>query len=161
MQFSEKQLGELFINNYRHSDYLPFKKINKLKLRHETEKITSNETRADYVVYKKNRLLWVVEFKIVAEPSSIRQAYNYFNNFLYNDLCPQMHSIGKISIAAQFFKDDTIFFAEKLGVELIQISPINYNSAKINLITRHIIPFDLEKSKRRKGFKDSYEVLNG
>jgi len=161
MQFSEKQLGDLFVKNYNVGDFVPFKNIHKYNVRQELEKPTLDDTRSDYVVSIKNRMLWVVEFKIVAEPSSIKQAYGYYDCFLSECMDPTIHGIGKISIAAQFFKDDTIFFAQKLGVELIQISPINYGSALINIVTRHYKPWIDSKKCKRKGFRESYTVAYG
>jgi len=160
MQFSEKQLGELFIQNYKLEDYLPLKRFRTSRLRHETEKPTLEDTRADYVVSWPNRLLWVVEFKIVADPGAIKQALEYYDCFQY-DFDPLFFSLGKVSIAAQFFREDTIFFAQRLGVELIQISPINYKSATINLITRDRKITDTELNTRIKGFKQLYGVARG
>lgn len=138
MQFSEKQLGELFedtISSDGWSEYLPIKNIHKLQIDLLREYNVGDGTRADFVVKCDNRLLWVIEYKIVAEPNSIIQAYDYFKKILNANKKTKI-GIGKITVAAQFFKDDTIFFAEKLGVELIQIAPINFKEAKLNVISR-------------------------
>lgn len=166
MQFSEKQLGELFIKNINLDDYIPFKKRRRLKLGMEMEKKTSDDGRADLVFFKNGRFLWVIEFKIVADPSAIKQAAEYYGQFIHDIGIYSNLSIGKISIAAQFIRDDAMFFADSLGVELIQIAPVNYSYAKINLLLRSKPigskdRYDSEALQRSKGFLQIWDVVRG
>ncbi len=166
MQFSEKQLGDLFVKNINLDEYLPSQQRKRLKLGMEMEKKTSYDGRADLVFFKEGRFLWVVEFKIVADPSAIKQAAEYYGQFIHDIGIYNNLSIGKISIAAQFIRDDAMFFAESLGVELIQIAPVNFSYAKINLILGSK-PMgsknrsDTDVLERSKGFLQIWDVVRG
>lgn len=147
MDFTEKQLVELFLKgggahrfhalNQRCHDWSPgdFSKKNHTNILVTTEFALPSGRRCDLVVHNKNkRYMWICEFKIVAETNAIIQLSQYAAEAfrMYN---PSL-SFGALGrcIAAQFFKPETLFFARRMGIQCLQISPINFQSCNINVL---------------------------
>jgi hypothetical protein len=133
MLFSEKHLVDL----YCAEDIYLYNSPMSLKwdLGAVREYALPSGRRCDLYVHTKNdRIFWVIEFKILAEPSAIKQAIEYRDE-IYN-MKPRGRvgiRAGFVSVAAQFFKPETLFFADQLGVECIQLAPLNYEEIHFNI----------------------------
>jgi len=134
MNFTERQLQELYFASCQ-PEYFEGKRTSPGNC--TLEFVLPSGNRVDILSYKKNfRIFDVYECKIVAEPRAILQAWEYREE-IYNRLVPSgsaAFSTGFITIAAQFFKSDTLAFAKLLGIRCVQISPINYEDATITTI---------------------------
>lgn len=137
MNFSEKQLVDLFVehgclNTFRpcHKREFPRSKWYLKRRDILREYQLDSEKRIDiFVTDKSRRVFWVIEAKIVAGPDAIFQALEYLAEVVSSEV-KYRHNYQKVSIIAQFFKEETLTFARALGVECIQIVPINQERAR-------------------------------
>lgn len=149
MQFSEKQLVDLYGDGILCQHGISTKRFYDFEAAKEFQ--LPSGRRCDLLYWAKNfRMFHVIEFKIVAEPSAILQAHEYREE-IYDRLglpSTTMYGYGQrgyragfISVVAQFFKPETLFFANHMGVECVHITPINYEM----MTAKVIVPLDKKK----------------
>lgn len=135
MNFSERQLVDLFCNSLYFMDYIPFGWQRSTEI--ETEFELNSGKRIDILVNNRDfRVFNIIECKIVAEPSAITQACDYLDEAYSSHLCifKRNLSMGYVTIAAQFFRKDTLFFAKHMGIGCVLISPINEGQVALKTI---------------------------
>lgn len=89
----------------------------------------------DGIKPRTRRMHWVVEAKVFAEPAAIIQAQGYMSGLLAEQATTIY--VPGITILAQFFRSETIFFAEKLGIQCLQIAPYTREHATVHEIAPH------------------------
>lgn len=139
MQFSEKQLVDLLLDNEQALwDHRPFKRKQpypSVSWDLQTEVALPSSRRIDLLYRTKNtRVMWVIEAKVIAEPSAIIQANEYWREIFFRNAKPgnRKFRTAFISLAAQFYKPDTLFFAKKLGIQCLQIAPVNFEQVFVS-----------------------------
>ena len=151
MQFNEKQLVDLLYHDWTLGSFFPSKKGQSQRCRHlkmRREHQLPSQRRIDLLVTPdRERILWVIEAKVVAYPAAIQQAFEYRDELLQSMRSSGLR-IAFVTIAAQYFTPETLFFARHLGVQCLHIAPINAGEANLH----EIQSFDLELGMKQSEF---------
>lgn len=148
MEFTEKELVDLFWREHLWDSY-PFKgyrgqgKFKESFKRPKTGKLLATREyalpsgkRCDLIVRNEKtfREFWVVEFKVEASVEAIIQLRQYFEEITAEVSKRTSIFSGSMSLAAQFFHPNTIYFAEALGIRCLHLAPINSKQMRIDEI---------------------------
>lgn len=132
MNFSEKDLVDIFWTRKDFWEHLPGRNAENRQLTAHREFALPSQKRCDILIKDKcNRFFWIIEAKVIAGPDAIIQAFEYRDEVIRTQ-GPSLVKVGFITIAAQFFKEETIFFAKKLGVQCLHLAPLNFKSITVS-----------------------------
>lgn len=142
--FSESDLINLFMEKRLARDHNPllaryrkFKTENGIKRWPKSPQIKFTETREfplpsgrriDLFIHNKNfRAFWIVEFKVEADVNSLEQIWRYYEEVVSMLPASDINKfyLRGLSIAAQYFKPNVLFFAERMDIQLLHLCPIN------------------------------------
>jgi hypothetical protein len=148
MDFNEKDLVSLLLDHEYFKDFSPFVGLPRL-MKNGTKK-KSYKGRSDKLIQEfslesrkrcdivlcdmsRRRRFWIIECKILADVSSIRQLHNYWTELV--STLPTKISAIAITLAAQHFDEDCLFFSEMMGIQCLHISPVNKTKTVITELT--------------------------
>lgn len=93
---------------------------------------------------RSERLFFVVEAKVYAKVSTIKQAHGYRQEFYVQNGKGRIQA-GFIGLLAQYFDQDCLFVCEKLGIPCLQVVPTNQHHTRfISLVQNFNIKRQLD-----------------
>lgn len=131
--FSEFELRDLFIKSSDIRQSFRSPRNFDIDIAWKKEHRLGSGKKIDLIFNHKDRFIHLIEFKIYADHNAIIQLYEYYTEFADQYLSDRI-IVYKLTIAAQYFSDDMMFFAHRLNIELVQVCPINKQKAKLNYL---------------------------
>lgn len=131
--FSEFELRDLFIKSSDIKQSFRSPRNFNIDIMWKKEHRLKSGKKIDLIFNYKDRFIHLVEFKIYADHNSIIQLYEYYSE-LEDQYLSNRLLVYKLTIAAQYFSEEIMFFAHKLNIELIQVCPLNKQKAKLNYL---------------------------
>lgn len=149
MEFSEKELVNLAVEEADIIDCSPWSSMRvDMPEKHRKcittalyctephrEYVLDNGRRCDLLYITENkRVIWLIEFKVHADNQTIVQLCDYWTT-LKRSVSLKFQTRA-VSICAQFYDQETLYFAKKLGIHCMQFAPINRDRASVHEIVR-------------------------
>jgi hypothetical protein len=138
MNYSEKEIVDHVWNAERIWQFGPRRPPGKKRnLTAHREFALPSGRRCDILVKNKNaRFVWVIEAKVEATTAAIIQLNEYFDECLM-ELGHSGLRIGYRTLLAQYFREDTLQLAERMGIQCLHAAPINSNKMSIIELAGH------------------------
>lgn len=140
MEFSEKDLVKLFMDEGYWEGHFPLSQRQKKKGHHywngfdyKLEYPLKSGKRCDLVVFNDSRrFFWLVEFKKCADIGALLQVLEYYDEICIEKRQKTKYFFGCVSLAAQYFHPQVLQLALRLGIECVHLCPINSSQLHIN-----------------------------